>query len=256
MTLNYIEIGEGQPMVILHGLFGSLDNWMTLARRFAKNHRVFLIDQRNHGKSVHVDEHTYDAMAEDLLLFFDEHDLNNVLLIGHSMGGKTSMQFAIENPDRLNRVVVVDIGPQGYEVHHDEIIRAMQSLDLAKLASRREAEEELSTMIEQNDTRQFLLKNLYRTKDESGNARYDWRFNLEIIAQDIEEVGLPIHGSSDLPFLFIRGIKSNYITANQLPEIQEQFPNAELISLETGHWVHAEDPEGLYDIISEFAEGK
>lgn len=256
MTLHYIEIGQGKPMVILHGLFGSLDNWMTLARRFSQNYRVFIVDQRNHGKSVHVDEHTYEAMAEDLLLFFDEHDLNDVVLVGHSMGGKTSMQFAIENPERLNRVVVVDIGPQGYEVHHDQLIRAMQSLDLPNITSRRQAEEELATMIEQNDTRQFLLKNLYRKKDEEGNASYAWRFNLEVIAQDIEEVGLPIHGSSDLPFLFIRGDRSNYLLADQLPEIQKQFANAELTGLETGHWVHAEDPDGLFEIISEFAEGK
>ena len=249
MRLNFIEIGEGQPMVILHGLFGSLDNWMTLARRFADHHRVLLVDQRNHGKSDHVNEHTYEAMADDLLEFFDERRLNDVVLVGHSMGGKTAMQFAIYNPDRLSRVVVVDIGPQGYEVHHDEIIRSMQSLDLDVIKSRKEAEEELSTMIEENDTRQFLLKNLHRTKDESGNPRYAWRFNLEVIANDIEEVGLPIHGSTDLPFLFIRGSRSNYVDVDQLETIRSQFPNAELVSLKTGHWVHAQDPGGLYNAI-------
>jgi pimeloyl-ACP methyl ester carboxylesterase len=222
---------------------------MTLARRFAKHHRVLLVDQRNHGKSDHVDEHTYESMADDLLEFFDERGLSDAILVGHSMGGKTAMQFAIDNPDRLSRVVVVDIGPQGYEVHHDEIIRSMQSLDLEKIRSRREAEEELATMIEANDTRQFLLKNLHRTKDESGNPRYAWRFNLEVIANDIEEVGLPIHGSSDLPFLFIRGDRSNYITPDQLDSIQNQFPKADLITLETGHWVHAEDPDGLFEAI-------
>ena len=256
MNLNYIEIGEGRPMVILHGLFGSLDNWMTLARRFAENYRVFIVDQRNHGKSVHMDEHTYEAMAKDLLLFFDEHELNDVILVGHSMGGKTAMQFSVDNPERLSKVVVVDIGPQGYEVHHDEMIRAMQRLDLSNIASRRQAEEELAMMIEEKDTRQFLLKNLYRKNDDDGNAAYAWRFNLDVIAQDIEEVGLPIHGSSDLPFLFIRGSRSDYLEVDQLPEIRKLFPNAVLNSLDTGHWVHAQDPDGLFDSITNFAESK
>ena len=195
-------------------------------------------------------------MAEDLLVFFDEHSLSDVILVGHSMGGKTSMQFALDNSDRLNRVVVVDIGPQGYEVHHDEIIRAMQSMDLPNIKSRRQAEEELATMIEENDTRQFLLKNLHRKNDYHGNPTYAWRFNLDIIAQDIEEVGLPIHGSSDLPFLFIRGSRSGYLAEDQLPEIQVQFPKADLLSLDTGHWVHAQDPDGLFDAITEFAKGE
>lgn len=254
MRLNFIEIGSGQPMVILHGLFGSLDNWMTIARRFAKNHQVFLVDQRNHGKSGHIDEHTYEAMSEDLLSFFEEHDLTNVLLVGHSMGGKTAMQFAIDHSEKLDRLVVVDIGPQGYEVHHDLIIRSMQSLDLDKITSRKEAEEDLATMIEQNDTRQFLLKNLHRTKADSGTTKYAWRFNLEVIADEIEEVGLPIQGSSDIPVLFIRGSRSNYLGEDQLGEIREQFPNAYLISLNAGHWVHAENPDGLFDAITNFAK--
>ena len=254
MRLNFIEIGSGQQMVILHGLFGSLDNWMTIARRFAQNHQVFLVDQRNHGKSDHVDEHTYEAMSDDLLSFFQEHDLTNVLLVGHSMGGKTAMQFAINHPEKLDRVVVVDIGPQGYEVHHDLIIRSMQSLDLDKVTSRREAEEDLATMIDQNDTRQFLLKNLHRTKAENGTPKYAWRFNLEVIADEIEEVGLPIHGSSDLPMLFIRGSRSNYLEDDQLDDIRTQFPNADLISLNAGHWVHAEDPDGLFEAITGFVK--
>ena len=249
MRLNFIEMGSGQPMVILHGLFGSLDNWKTLAKKFARHHRVFLVDQRNHGKSGHTDEHTYLAMSEDLLMFFNKHDLDNVILVGHSMGGKTSMQFAIDNPERLSRVVVVDIGPQGYEVHHDKILRSMQSLRLDSISSRREAEEELAKMIEEKDTRQFLLKNLYRRKDIVGRARYAWRFNLEVIANDIEEVGIPIQGSSDLPFLFIRGNRSNYIPSDGLDSIRVQFPEAKLISLDAGHWVHTEDPEGLFEAI-------
>jgi esterase len=254
MRLNFIEIGSGQPMVILHGLFGSLDNWMTIARRFAENHQVFLVDQRNHGKSEHVNEHTYEAMSDDLLSFFEEHDLTNVLLVGHSMGGKTAMQFAVNHTEKLDRVVVVDIGPQGYEVHHDHIIRSMQSLDLEKITSRKEAEEELANMIEPIVTRQFLLKNLYRTKSEQGIPKYAWRFNLEVIADEIEEVGLPIDGSCDLPMLFIRGKRSNYLMEDQLGEIRIQFPNSELIALNSGHWVHAEDPDGLFEAITDFSK--
>lgn len=253
MKLNFKELGSGKPMVILHGLFGSLDNWMTLGRRFSEDFHVYLIDQRNHGHSDHDDVMSYEAMAEDLLQFMDDHGLNDVVLIGHSMGGKTAMQFAMDHADRLSRLAVVDIGPQGYEVHHDQIIRAMQSLDMANVSSRRQAEDELATMIEDNDTCQFLLKNLYRKKDDE-NATYAWRFNLDVIASEIEEVGLPIHGECRLPTLFIRGSRSNYLAADQLAEIQTQFPNAELVSLKTGHWVHAEDPEGLFKIVSEFAE--
>jgi pimeloyl-ACP methyl ester carboxylesterase len=254
MKLNFIEVGFGKPMVILHGLFGSLDNWMTIARRFAKNHQVFLVDQRNHGKSGHADDHTYAAMSEDLLQFFEDRDLSNAVLVGHSMGGKTAMQFAIDYTDKLDRVVVVDIGPQGYEVHHDHIIRSMQSLDLDKITSRKEAEEELANMIELNTTRQFLLKNLYRTNSEDGSAKYAWRFNLKAIANEIEEVGLPMQGSCDLPMLFVRGERSNYLKVEQLEDIRKQFPNADLLSLNAGHWVHAEDPEGLYEAITNFSK--
>ena len=254
MKLNFIEVGFGKPMVILHGLFGSLDNWMTIARRFAKNHQVFLVDQRNHGKSGHADEHTYAAMSEDLLQFFEDRDLSNVVLVGHSMGGKTAIQFAIDHAEKLERVVVVDIGPQGYEVHHDHIIRCMQSLDLDKITSRKEAEEELANMIELNTTRQFLLKNLYRTNSEDGSAKYAWRFNLEAIANEIEEVGLPMQGNCDLPMLFVRGEQSNYLKVEQLDDIRKQFPNSDLVSLNAGHWVHAEDPDGLYEAITNFSK--
>lgn len=256
MKLNFKELGSGKPMVILHGLFGSLDNWMTLGRRFAENYHVFLVDQRNHGHSDHDDVMTYEAMAEDLLEFFDEHELKDVVLVGHSMGGKTAMQFSIDNHERLDKMVVVDIGPQGYEVHHDHLIRSMQSLDLENITSRREAEEELAHLIEANDTRQFLLKNLYRKKQADGTGIYAWRFNLDVIANDIEEVGLPIYGICETPTLFIRGSKSDYLEDDQLPEIRSSFPKAELISLNTGHWVHAEDSDGLFKIISEFAAGK
>ncbi len=254
MKLNFIEVGKGRPMVILHGLFGSLDNWMTIAKRFAEQYRVFLVDQRNHGRSEHVNEHTYEAMADDLLLFFEEHQIEKTILVGHSMGGKTAMQFAIDNPDLLDRVVVIDIGPQGYEVHHDQIIRSLQSLDLSKIKSRKEAETDLAAMLNENNTRQFLLKNLYRTSGEEDSDTFAWRFNLPIIARDIEEVGLPIFGSCHLPILFVRGSRSNYLSDGQLPELKEQFPNAELVSLNTGHWIHAEDPDGLFDIIIAFSQ--
>jgi esterase len=254
MRLNFIEIGNGRPMVILHGLFGSLDNWMTIAKRFSEHYRVFLVDQRNHGRSEHVDEQSYEAMSDDLHLFFVEHNLDDVLLVGHSMGGKTAMQFAINHSDLLRKVVVLDIGPQAYEVHHDEIIRSLQSLDLENISSRKEAELAMENLISQKDTRQFLLKNLYRTSGTEGSNKYAWRFNLDVIARDIEEVGLPIFGSCNLPMLFIRGGRSNYLSVKQTSTLRAQFPNAEMITLETGHWIHAENPEGLFDAIIEFGK--
>jgi pimeloyl-ACP methyl ester carboxylesterase len=160
ISLNYKDYGSGSPLIILHGLFGSLDNWFSLAKAFADQHHVYLVDQRNHGQSPHTDSHTYADMANDMWEFFQTHELTNAILIGHSMGGKTAMRFAAEHPERLAKLVVVDMGVKFYPVHHDLIIRAMQAVDLPSIASRNAAEEELGRYITENDTLQFLLKNI------------------------------------------------------------------------------------------------
>ena len=253
MKLNYKEYGQGKPLVILHGLFGSLDNWFSLAKAFADDRHVYLIDQRNHGQSPHTDTHTYDEMAEDLHGFFMEHSLESAVLIGHSMGGKTAMKFAADHEDLLEKLVVVDMGTKSYPVHHDLIIRSMQALDLNNISSRSQAEEELSHLLDEEESViQFLLKNIYRKKQEHGSTQYAWRFNLDVLAADIEEMGLPILRGSDVETLFLYGTRSKYVLEDDKPEILELFPNANFKGLETGHWLHAQDPQGFITSVKEF----
>lgn len=255
MKLNFKEYGEGKPLVILHGLFGSLDNWFSLAKAFSDKHHVYLVDQRNHGQSPHTDTHTYEEMAEDLFGFFQEHNLKDAVLIGHSMGGKTAMTFAADHAGLLEKLVVVDMGVKQYPVHHDLIIRAMQALDLANISSRSEAEKELRHLLdEEESTIQFLLKNIYRKKLEDGSSNYAWRFNLEVLAEDIEEMGLPILKGSDVEALFLYGTRSKYVQEDDKDEILQLFPNTVFKSLETGHWVHAQDPKGFIQAVQAFID--
>lgn len=242
-------------MVILHGLFGSLDNWFSLAKAFADKHHVYLVDQRNHGQSPHAYSHTYEEMAEDLFEFFQQHRLQDAVLIGHSMGGKTAMNFAGKHSNRLDKLVIVDMGVKTFPVHHDLIIRAMQALELHTISSRSEAEEELHFLLdEEESTIQFLLKNIYRHKQEDGSSNYAWRFNLDVLADDIEEMGLPILEGSDVETLFLYGTQSKYILEEDKPEILSLFPNTTFKSLNTGHWVHAQDPEGFVASVKEFID--
>lgn len=255
MKLNFKEYGEGKPLVILHGLFGSLDNWFSLAKAFSDNHHVYLVDQRNHGQSTHADSHTYDEMADDLVEFFAEHNLKDAVLIGHSMGGKTAMRFAANHSELLSKLVVVDMGVKQYPVHHDLIIRSMQALDLKNISSRSKAEEELKHLLDEDEsTIQFLLKNVYRQKQDDGSTCYAWRFNLDIIAEDIEEMGLSISRGSDIETLFLYGTQSKYVLENDKASILDLFPNTTFKSLETGHWVHAQDPKGFVDSVKEFIQ--
>lgn len=255
MNLNFKEYGEGKPLVILHGLFGSLDNWFSLAKAFADKHRVYLVDQRNHGQSPHTDTHTYDEMAEDLFAFFEQNELRDAILIGHSMGGKTAMHFAANHSELLEKLVVVDMGVKQYPVHHDLIIRSMQALDLAKMSSRSEAEDQLRHLLdEEESTIQFLLKNVYRQKQDDGSSCYAWRFNLEVLADDIEEMGLPVLNGSKVETLFLYGTQSKYVLEDDRDEILKLFPNTTFKSLNTGHWVHAQDPKGFVESVKEFIE--
>ena len=255
MKLNFKEYGEGKPLVILHGLFGSLDNWFSISKAFADKHHIYLVDQRNHGQSPHCDSHTYEEMADDLFGFFQEHDLNDAVLMGHSMGGKTALLFASEHRELLSKLVVVDMGVKQYPVHHDLIIRSMQALDLEAMASRKEAEESLTHLLDEDpSTIQFLLKNIYRQKKEDGSSKYAWRFNLEVIADDIEEMGLAISKGSEVETRFVHGAQSKYVLEEDKAEILELFPNAKFKPLNTGHWVHAQDPKGFVEGVKTFID--
>lgn len=241
MKLFYRESGEGIPLIILHGLFGSSDNWFTLSKTFASNFRVFTVDQRNHGQSPHSSEHTYELLTEDLERFIEDHQLDRPILMGHSMGGKTVMNYALKNPTGARQIVVVDIMPKAYPVHHDKIVEGLQAIPLGTLTSRNEADQILAQYIPEADVRQFLMKNLTRTP-EGGFA---WRINLPVLAESIGPMvqGLVYGGSYTGPSLFIKGARSSYYKSGDEILVTQLFPAAEWVTLDTGHWVQAEKPQ-------------
>lgn len=253
MKLNFKKFGEGDPIFILHGLFGSLDNWQTLGKKLAENYSVYLIDLRNHGKSPHSDSFSYLEMANDVAELIEDENLTEVSIIGHSMGGKTAMTFAAEFPQYLKQLIVVDIAPKKYAPHHQEIIDALYSLDLSIIKSRREADELMSNSIENNGTRLFLLKNLNRKKE----GGYSWKMNLDLLSEEIEKVIdiTPIPFPIPTPTLFIRGGSSGYILDSDFDKIEALFPNSDIETIENaGHWVHAEKPQELLEMIEEFLD--
>lgn len=250
--LNYKEYGSGQPLIILHGLFGSLDNWVTLGKKFGESHHVYLVDQRNHGHSFHSDQFNYDVMADDLSSFMTEHRIESAILLGHSMGGKTVMNFATQYPERVDRLIVADIGPKFYPIHHTTIIKAFYSVDLSLIKSRKEADEQLAASIHEFGVRQFLLKNLQRT--ESG---FQWKMNLDVIAKNIEEVGKALNqnASFNRPTLFIRGDQSEYISDEDLNLIHSIFTDSKVDTVSNaGHWLHAENPMEFFEKVKTFIE--
>jgi pimeloyl-ACP methyl ester carboxylesterase len=250
MQLNFKKVGEGEPLVILHGLFGSLDNWMTLAKKLGENFEVFIVDARNHGQSPHSNEFNYDVMADDLYEFLMQHHIIDPIILGHSMGGKTAMQFTMNYPNKLEKLIVADIAPKPYPVHHTIIIEGMLSLDFNTIKTRKEADQQLSKFIEDASTRQFLLKNLYWIEKE----KLAWKFNLATIDKNIEIIGRGLENIStfEKPTLFIRGEKSNYITPKDYDPIKKIFVNAEIESLNSGHWVHAEKPTEFLQLLNSF----
>lgn len=255
MKLFYREIGsQGPNVIILHGLFGSSDNWLPQAKMLSEQYRVYLPDLRNHGQSPHTDEFDYRVMAEDLKKFIDDHKIEAPAIIGHSMGGKAAMTLATHYPDIPGGLVIVDITPKAYGQQHDSILEGLLSLSVEKVKTRMEADEALARHVDQPAVRQFLLKNLQR--EPAGG--FSWKMNLDAIARHFESVGAAIEKERvfDKPVLFIRGAKSNYVQDADLKDIQVIFPSARLLTLDTGHWVQAEKPRELVDAVINFLEGK
>ena len=252
MKLNYRKLGEGDPLIILHGLFGSSDNWQTLGKRYAEDFEVYLVDQRNHGKSPHSDEFSYELMAADLNELVEELGYDKVKLIGHSMGGKTVMQFAVDHAEMVDKMVVADIGFKQYPMHHDQILEGLNSLNLDEIDSRGEADEEMEKVIKEWGVRQFLLKNLYWKE----KGKLAWRMNLDVLEEKMENILQEINFEKiDTDTLFIRGGKSNYILEEDIEEIESKFPNAEVHTIESsGHWVHAEAQDEFYEVTKSFLE--
>ena len=183
MKLNFKKTGTGKPLVILHGLFGSADNWFSIAKELEKDFTLYLVDQRNHGDSPHSEEWNYGVMVEDLKELIDEEGLDRIYLMGHSMGGKTAMNFAVEYPERVDRLIVADIAPRYYEVHHQTILEGLNSIKLDQIKSRKEADDQLAKYIDEVGIRQFLLKSLGRNSEG-----FVWKINLPVITENIEEI--------------------------------------------------------------------
>lgn len=241
MKLHYRELGEGKPLIILHGLFGFSDNWQSHAKKLADYYHVYLIDLRNHGHSPWSDEFSYDLMAQDVLEFIDDYQLEDVILVGHSMGGKVAMRLAQLNEDVLEKLVVVDMGIKQYPMHHEHIIAGIRSVDIDNISARREAEKSLDQYIDSYGIKQFLLKNIYWKE----KGKLAWRMNIDVLEREMPEIlkALP-EGQVHIPTLFMRGELSNYVLDEDMPKIEEQFIDVEFVTINgAGHWLHAEAPE-------------
>lgn len=247
MLLHYQTGGEGQPLVLIHGLFGSADNWGSIARHFSQHYQVISIDLRNHGRSPHCASQTYADMAADLLELCDRLELAHIHVLGHSLGGKVAMQFATQYPERVSKLIVVDMAMRAYADAHTPLIQAMLALDLTTLRSRSEAEKALSQTIPDLMVRQFLLTNLVKTGET-----LQWRINLQALKANYPALIAPLLASFAKPSLFIRGEHSDYVQESDRVDIQRDFPQATFETLPTGHWVHAEQPQLFIEAVTNF----
>jgi pimeloyl-ACP methyl ester carboxylesterase len=255
MKLFFRKYGEGRPVIILHGIFGISDNWVTIGRRLAEKFEVYIPDQRNHGQSPHSSTFNYFALVDDLFELINDHQLINPVLIGHSMGGKVAMKFSLENPAKVDKLIVVDISPRSYPARqeHMTILDAMRSVDFDQVETREEVEEIIAEKVKSERIRMFIMKNLYRI----GKNRMAWRLNVEAIYENIEYVfeGIDSPYTYDKPVLFVKGGDSKYIQDEDRELILKYFPRAQFRTVENAsHWVHADDPEQLCAYFSDFLE--
>ena len=253
MRLHFKTSGQGRAVILLHGLFGSADNWHHIALWLAEHFHVYAVDQRNHGQSPHSDEMNYPLMAADVEKFFIARGIQSAFVIGHSMGGKTAMQFALQFPNRVERLVIADMAPRAYASAHEKIIAPLLALDVSKLQAREQIETALEPEIPKLVLRRFLLKNLSR--DSAGG--FIWKINLRGLSGNYFHLRQPV--SALVPFatptLFIRGGKSNYINDADEPLIRGLFPQSEIKTIaEAGHWVHADKPEEFLRLVLNFLQ--
>lgn len=252
MLLHSNILGEGKPLVILHGFLGMSDNWKSLGKQFsAKGFEVHLVDQRNHGRSFHDAGFNYDLLIEDLKFYCDHFNIRDMILLGHSMGGKTAMFFASEYRSLVSKLIIADISPRFYPVHHTEILEGLQALHLNGIASRKQADDYLSNFIGDVGTRQFLLKNLYWVE----KGKLGFRMNLKVLTDLVEEIGeaLPMYYKFDGKTLFLKGDRSEYITDQDESLIKAHFPLAEIKTIsDAGHWLHSENPTEFFNTVIDF----
>jgi esterase len=255
MQLFFRQYGSGKPVIILHGLFGQSDNWITVARRMAGHFSVFIPDLRNHGQSPRSPLLSYPAMADDLQEFIEDHQLADPILIGHSMGGKVAMTYTLEHPDMIAKLVIIDISPRKYPERniHSQVLTYMLDLDLEAIKTRSEAEKILSGKIQEDRIRMFILKNLYYKLP----GHLAWRLNLDAIAGSLDGLfeGITAEGVFTHPTLFIRGGLSDYIQDSDIPRIKSLFPAAQIALIPAAsHWVHSDAPKELCKVLSLFLE--
>jgi pimeloyl-ACP methyl ester carboxylesterase len=249
MQLHYKILGQGQPLILLHGLFGSGDNWGKVARHFSQHYQVICVDLRNHGRSPHSTSQSYIDMTDDLLTLCDALSLERIHLLGHSLGGKVAMQFAAQYPNRIEKLIVVDIAMRAYADAHTHLMDAMMAIDLSKLQNRQEVDNLLRSSIPQIMVRQFLLMNLI--KSENGLV---WRINLAALKNNYPDLLQAVCENThyEKPCLFIRGEHSDYVRNADIEHIKNRFIYAQFASLPTGHWVHAELPEAFIEVTGYF----
>ncbi len=255
MVLNYKVFGEGFPIIILHGLLGSLDNWQTIGKHVSENGLlVFIVDQRNHGRSPHSDQFNYDLLSNDLFDFFEQHQIKKAHLLGHSMGGKVAMNFALKHADKVEKMIVVDISPADYDDKHNDVFTALFAADVSKAKSREAVETTLRQLLKYDETTvQFLLKSITRT--EAQDTGFRWRFNLDSLSKNYSQISAAITSATPFPgkTLFIKGEKSNYINSENYTSIDELFPYNQLSEImNAGHWVHAEKPNEFLAEVLQF----
>ena len=253
MELFFRKVGQGSPLMILHGVFGASENWFTIAKQLGDAYTVYLLDLRNHGRSPHTEEMSYPAMAADVQAFIQRHHLEGTALMGHSMGGKVAMWLAMHQPQVISRLIVVDIAPKKYPAFHPDILEGLQSLDLQKLRRREAADAHLAQFIPEARIRQFLLKNLIRDKQR----QFQWRINLKAILKNMPCIlDWPEKpGTFEKPTLFIRGENSNYILSEDFTGIRNQFPRAYFVTIhQATHWVHVDQPTVFLQAVRYFLD--
>lgn len=260
MKLFFRKYGEGPPLVILHGLYGSSDNWVTIAKTLGDKFTVYLPDQRNHGQSPHSEIHDYDSMRDDLFELANDLSLKKFFLVGHSMGGKTAISFALKWPERLNGLLIADISPFTYETNahsahtqHFTLLNAILSFDISKISSRNEAELKLKEKVPSEKERGLILKNLQRTIDN----KFTWKINAKSLLANLDKIMVGIRRHNDynqqitgFPVIFLRGGNSDYVPESDFKDILHVFPAAEIVEIQgAGHWIQVDKPDEVVKYI-------
>ncbi len=250
MILHSKILGDSSKhILILHGFLGSGDNWISIARKLTPTgYTIHLIDQRNHGRSFHSEKFDYNLMCEDIFNYINHHKIDNSILIGHSMGGKTAMNFSLIHPKLVSKLIVLDTSPRAYPVLHQNIINSLKEIDFVNLLTRKEIDIELGKSIKQQGLRNFLMKNIYRMND----GKLNFRFNLKSLSKNISKIGEKIESETKFnrEVIFIKGEFSDYINESDKVMINTLFPNFKFYKIpNAGHWVHVDNPIDFLSVL-------